>query len=141
MRNPAKFFLVCFIWIFVFTLLPAPRGVRAERGSDYVVNASTDQVDLNPGDGFCLTSGGNCSLRAAIQESNAYSGANKITFSVPTVVLNSPLPVLSDTSGGTTIYGAGTVYILGTLATPSPVDGFVISTNGNKIQGGKYSWI
>lgn len=131
MRNTAKFFLVCFVLIFVLSLLPNPREVRAERGSDYVVNASTDQEDLNPGDGNCNIGNGNCTLRAAIQEANAYIGINKISFTVTLLTISNALPALTDSSGGTTIYGADSVYIL----TTSTADIFTIDSNNNKIQG------
>ena len=35
------------------------------------VNSTQDAVDLNPGDGICATATGECTLRAAIQETNA----------------------------------------------------------------------
>jgi CSLREA domain-containing protein len=40
-------------------------------GSDaYTVNTTTDTTDRNPGDGFCSDQNNQCSLRAAIIESN-----------------------------------------------------------------------
>lgn len=46
----------------------------------FTVTTTMDATDLNPGDGLCQTSFGNgiCSLRAAIQESNALAGENDI---------------------------------------------------------------
>ncbi|MBK9124766.1 MAG: hypothetical protein IPM16_16820 [Chloroflexi bacterium] len=41
-------------------------GVR----SPFLVTALVDAVDANVGDGICLTAGGDCTLRAAVQESN-----------------------------------------------------------------------
>jgi CSLREA domain-containing protein len=41
------------------------------------VNSPLDDVDANPGDGVCVT-GGVCTLRAAIQETNALAGADTI---------------------------------------------------------------
>lgn len=37
----------------------------------FEVDVTIDAVDSNPGDGVCLTAGGDCSVRAAIQEANA----------------------------------------------------------------------
>jgi len=37
----------------------------------YTVDSTLDEPDANPGTGGCLTAGGKCTLRAAIQESNA----------------------------------------------------------------------
>lgn len=42
------------------------------------VDSAADAVDANPGDGRCQTAGGNCTLRAAIQEANAWLGADAI---------------------------------------------------------------
>lgn len=49
----------------------------------FVVNVTTDGLaahDANPGDGICLTSGGDCTMRAAIEEANANSGPDVILF-------------------------------------------------------------
>ena len=41
--------------------------------------------DILPGDGLCATNGGNCTLRAAIEEANALPGHDTILFNVPPV--------------------------------------------------------
>lgn len=51
--------------------------------SVFVVNTTGDMNDALPGDGFCNDGGGNCSLRGAIQEANAFAGANVIDFNLP----------------------------------------------------------
>ena len=67
-----------------------------------VVNTAGDQNDQLPGDGFCNDGAGNCSLRAAIQEANAFAGAQTIDFNLPgscggsSILLNSPLPDITD---------------------------------------------
>ncbi|MGB5540294.1 MAG: right-handed parallel beta-helix repeat-containing protein, partial [Gammaproteobacteria bacterium] len=54
-----------------------------------VVNSTGDAADANPGDGVCFTSGTNfdgdpeCTLRAAIEESNALAGADTVNFNIP----------------------------------------------------------
>ncbi len=48
----------------------------------FIVDSSGDQSDVNPGDGQCQTAVGNCTLRAAIQESNALPGADTIHFDI-----------------------------------------------------------
>lgn len=70
-----------------------------------IVNSTGDGADANPGDGICATAGGACTLRAAIQETNATSGTDTIQFNipvdnagdVPTITPNSPLPAIDDT--------------------------------------------
>ena len=50
--------------------------------STYTVTSTADAVDANIGDNACRTAAGVCTLRAAIQESNAHNGAD--TISLPT---------------------------------------------------------
>ena len=64
--------------------------------SPLVVNDNGDASDAFPGDGSCATTGGVCTLRAAIQEANSRSFCDSIdiNFSGVTspIVLNSTLP-------------------------------------------------
>lgn len=46
----------------------------------FVVNATFDEPDANPGDGLALTVGGQTTLRAAVMESNALGGADTIVL-------------------------------------------------------------
>ena len=46
----------------------------------FTVNITTDSVDDYPGDGVCIDANGKCSLRAAIQESNALAGPDTINL-------------------------------------------------------------
>ena len=39
------------------------------------VDSNVDEVDGFPGDGRCMTDSGTCTLRAAIQEANAFSNS------------------------------------------------------------------
>src|SRR5262249_23028818 len=47
-----------------------------------------DATDINPGDGVCATSGGGCSLRAAVQEANALPGTDRIFVPAGVYVLS-----------------------------------------------------
>ena len=58
---------------FLGVLLLALGLVPAANAATFLVNTTLDAVDVNPGDGSCATAAGQCSLRAAIQESNALS--------------------------------------------------------------------
>ena len=79
----------------------------------FVVNSTGDTVDALPGNGVCSTGGTNsqgateCTLRAAIAESNAVVGADMIRFAVPatepghaagvwTIRPGSALPAITD---------------------------------------------
>ncbi len=54
----------------------------------FTVNTTSDADDVNPGDGNCDTdaasTGSQCSLRAAMKESNAVGGDYTISFALPT---------------------------------------------------------
>lgn len=58
--------------------------------SVFTVNSFADAVDANPGDGVCLTVGGVCTLRAAIQEANALPGPDVIALGSGTYKLTIP---------------------------------------------------
>ncbi len=61
-------------------------GCNLPSGHTFIVTYDQDDPDTNPGDGKCeITSGLGCTLRAAIEEANAISGADKIHFNFPFV--------------------------------------------------------
>jgi CSLREA domain-containing protein len=66
-------------------LPPSPAATAA---ATFAVDATADGVDDDPGDGLCATSGGSCTLRAAIQESNALAGVDMIELPAGTYVLS-----------------------------------------------------
>lgn len=131
---------VLFILMLMLQLVVHPQPARAQTKSTFIVNSMLDTTnpnDANPGNGICATASGDCTLRAAIQETNALAGADTITFdaSVFTVIIQTALPALTDTSGGTTILGRSDyVYIQGYLSS-SVTNGFQLDSNNNKIQG------
>lgn len=47
---------------------------------EFTVDAVVDTLDANPGDGICADTLGSCSARAAVQETNALTGADLIRF-------------------------------------------------------------
>ena len=90
MRNTAKFFLVCFVLIFVLSLMPAPRGVRAETFNFYV-NDTGDTSDADKSNNICSDSAGNCTLRAALEQSKTLHSTNTINIYFQ---LNSPATIV-----------------------------------------------
>jgi len=46
----------------------------------FTVNSTADETDAVPGNEFCLTAGGKCTLRAAIEEANSGEGEDRISF-------------------------------------------------------------
>jgi len=94
--------------------------VASAHGATFTVNSTADATDAQPGDGVCETAPGNgvCTLRAAIQETNALLGADTIVLPAGTYTLTLPHINASffdpDSSGGAldisddvTITGAG----------------------------------
>jgi CSLREA domain-containing protein len=80
-------------------------GATAARAAEYTVNSTGDQVDESPGTGGCKTAVNSCTLRAAIEESNASTGVTdtiKFDFSsfdgqiADTIELGSSLPTITD---------------------------------------------
>lgn len=72
---------------FAFVLLAAfffYGGLTAAetRAATFAVGSNLDSNDAAAGDGACADAGGSCTLRAAIQETNALAGADSITFSL-----------------------------------------------------------
>jgi CSLREA domain-containing protein len=73
--------------------------------AEYTVNSTGDQTDESPGTGGCKTAANTCTLRAAIEESNASTGVTdtiKFDFSsfdgqiADTIELGSSLPTITD---------------------------------------------
>ena len=61
----------------------APSVLVTQPAATYVVNATGNTSDVNPGNGVCLDNAGNCTFSAAIQEANAHAGADRIEFNIP----------------------------------------------------------
>ncbi|HEV3472301.1 MAG TPA: CSLREA domain-containing protein, partial [Actinomycetota bacterium] len=101
------------------------------------VDSTGDAADSSPGDGTCGVPNGGCTLRAAIQESNALAGADLINFSIggtPSITVLSELPAIAD---AVTVDGTSQPGFTG-----SPVvelSGGNTVTNGLTIQSGDVS--
>jgi CSLREA domain-containing protein len=114
---------------------------HARAAASFVVNSEGDQPDTDPGDGKCqIIKRGQCTLRAAIEEANALSGHDTITFNGSTTNIQpaTNLPALTDDDGAT-IYGAGNVTLDGSLVQggdmPNRKGIQIINSRQNKIQG------
>ncbi|MBP6806003.1 MAG: CSLREA domain-containing protein, partial [Chloroflexi bacterium] len=69
-------------WGQATAVLPAISDDLQSPQATFTVNSAQDQSDMNHGDGLCLTSTGTCTLRAAIEEANARTGADTIAFNI-----------------------------------------------------------
>ena len=67
------------------TGLTEPVGIEVHVGG-VIVNNTGDGIDFNAGDGACETGAGNnvCTLRTAIEETNASASLDTIEFNIPT---------------------------------------------------------
>lgn len=107
LRMTGLLFVLMALW------LATPRLALA---ADFTVNTTTDTVDAAPGNGTCADAGNQCSLRAAIMEANALSGADTITLAGTTYLLSitgrgedaAATGDLDITTGTITLIGAGT---------------------------------
>jgi CSLREA domain-containing protein len=66
------------LMIFTFGFLTL--AASSAKAVTFTVNTTNDTVDATAGNGICADSIGNCSLRAAITESNALAGADIISL-------------------------------------------------------------
>ncbi len=64
-------------------------GPSSARGAVFPVTlgATADETDAVPGDGQCLTASAVCTLRAAIQEANAFPGSDRVEVPAGTYTL------------------------------------------------------
>jgi CSLREA domain-containing protein len=121
--------------------LPGIRGhffnslkAKASPAATFTVNSTGDGADINPGDGVCNDGSGSCTLRAAVQETNAASGADIINFNLPansTITLNTQLGF----NGNISIVGPGssllTIQRNSAGGTPNFPIFFFVPINGN----------
>ena len=73
-----------YLGVVTATLLGAGFASSAEAAT-FTVNTLLDTSDASPGDGSALDSQGRTSLRAAIEEANALTGAHSIQFAASLV--------------------------------------------------------
>lgn len=96
----------------------------AKAVSTYVVDSGGDEPDDNPGDDTCHTALNTCTLRAAIQEANAHTGADIINFNnAYTISPATELPDITDqveVNGYTGSPGGATPN---TAVAPNPFNG------------------
>ncbi len=78
---------------------------------EYSVTAPNDAGDASVGDGVCRTSGGRCTLRAALQEAAVDQATSTIRFTCMsntknTIKISTALPNIRDLAGPTIVDGA-----------------------------------
>lgn len=95
----------------------ADDGQSAVSSATFNVDSTADQGDLNPGNGICQAANSQCTLRAAVEETNALPGMDIINIPAGTYLLNSQI-VIEDSLFFT---GAGKNQTIldGQLSTPN----------------------
>jgi len=93
-------------------------------GKTFVVNSTADTGDATNGDGICADSQGQCTLRAALDESNWQAGHNTVSFNLPGTA-----PVLIQLS-------AASMQLLGATSSSVTVDGY--SQPGSRVNTATY---
>ena len=96
----------------LFAVLVAPLAFAAT----FVVNSTADEIDLVPGDSQCLAESGNCTLRAAIMEANALSGADIIDLTA----INDPASPIT-----LTIEGVDETFVETAPGVPEPCEAVI----------------
>jgi CSLREA domain-containing protein len=114
----------------VLLLAAAPLGAAT-----FTVDGTGDDPDAAI-DGACATAGGECTLRAAIQEANAAVGPHTIAFAIPgvgphTITLGSALPSLSRL--GTTIDGYTQPGTQANTNATGPLNSVILIEVGNNL--------
>ncbi|PZF81772.1 right-handed parallel beta-helix repeat-containing protein [Jiangella anatolica] len=94
----------------------------AQAGEIFAVTSTTDAADADVGDGLCLTGAGECTLRAAIQESNASTAPDVVQ--VPAGTYELAIAPDGDNGAGTgDLDVTAPVTVTGAGATTTIVDG------------------
>lgn len=90
-------------WLVLALVVGAALAVASPSGvtlaASFTVNSTADAVDASPGDGTCATAGGACTLRAAIQETNALLSPD--TISLPAGVYTLSIPGAGEDAAAT----------------------------------------
>ncbi|MHB1354346.1 MAG: right-handed parallel beta-helix repeat-containing protein [Anaerolineae bacterium] len=111
--------------------------IQATTPMTFTVTVDSDEPDAAPGNGVCATSGGACTLRAAIQEVNARDSGDTIRFSInpggTSVLPRIIQPVISTTAMvilvKVSIIGPNATTIPGAQGAPIYIDGSKSFTN------------
>ncbi|MFN2181888.1 MAG: carbohydrate binding domain-containing protein [Candidatus Promineifilaceae bacterium] len=93
----------------------APHAVAAPQIA-FNVNSTADLPDNNPGDGFCIATNGLCTLRAALEETNATEGMDTVNVPAGTYLVDEQLQI--DDSLFLNGAGADQTILDGQLSTP-----------------------
>jgi CSLREA domain-containing protein len=128
-------------------------GSHAFGQATFIVSSTGDAGDANLSDGVCDDGGGNCTLRAAIEQANARAGLDNIHFGITgagphTIQPGTDLPAITDpviidgytrsgASANTNAPNQGTnaVLMVALDATNTVTDALRITAGGSTVRG------
>jgi parallel beta-helix repeat protein len=133
--------LTLLVFVLAFSFDSGNSLVQLAHANSFVVDDKGDDPDDNIGDGFCETAGGTCTLRAAIQESNAFDTQDDISFDVSgpsyEIALGSALPTITNPviiNGASHPDYAGVPIVEIDGSGAGAVDGFDIATSSGNTE-------
>jgi CSLREA domain-containing protein len=88
-------------------------SASSAQAATFTVNSPADAPDANPGDGVCATRGGNCSLRAAIDEANRAPSSDEIGLPPDRYTITGARNDDSNASGDFDVAAAGSLTLDG----------------------------
>ncbi len=121
--------IVIAMLFFVIGLISFMSQVSVVHAASFTVNVTADATDTNPGDGLCeidIPPSGLCTLRAAIEETNALAGIDEII--VPGGVFTLNRVGSDDTAFAGDLDITDDVIISGNITTPTIIDGGAIDS-------------
>lgn len=104
--------------------------MASAHAATFTVTSTSDSVDANTADGTCADSGGNCTLRAAVQQANASAGAD--TIQVPAGTYTLSIAGADDNAAAGDLDVTDALTITGTAGNPS---GTIIQAGTNTANG------
>jgi CSLREA domain-containing protein len=120
--------------------LAVPLATANAAGSSFTVNTTADAHDANPGDGICSDSSGQCTLRAAIEETDSQPAGTTVTVTVPAGVYKLTLGALALTRNTVTVTGGGATTTIvrqnGSTAVATVSSGGDLTLSGLELTGG-----
>lgn len=114
MKKTIYFTIMLLTWLFCH-----PSALLA---ATFIVDTTADEVDATTGDGICLTASSTCSLRAAVEEANAWAGDDSISLPAGTHTLSLVTHSSSSFASGS-LFVEDNLTISGTGMTASIIDG------------------
>jgi hypothetical protein len=128
------------LWVLATMAIMLLGASPAHASTTFTVNSASDFADVNVGDGVCdadFAAGNLCTLRAAINESNAIAGEDTIDFAIPgtgvkTISPQTNLPTIVD---AVTIAGLSQPGSSGNTLSRGTNAKLMIELNGSGVTG------